>query len=33
MKNQNGVVINLVSTTQGVDFTFGAGGAKLELKQ
>jgi hypothetical protein len=32
MKNQNGVVIDLVSTTQGIDFTFGAGGAKLELK-
>lgn len=32
MKNQNGVVIKLTATTQGVDFTFGAGGAKLQLK-
>ena len=32
MKNQNGVVINLVSTTKGVDFSFGAAGVTLQLK-
>jgi hypothetical protein len=33
MKNQNGVKINLVSTTQGVKVTLGAGGVDLKLKQ
>jgi hypothetical protein len=32
MKNQNGVVINLVATMRGIDFTFGAGGVTLQLK-
>ena len=33
MKNQNGVKINLVSTTQGVKVTLGGGGVDLKLKQ
>jgi hypothetical protein len=33
MKNQNGVVINLGSTSQGVAFTVGASGVTLKLKQ
>ena len=32
MQNQAGVVIKLVSTTQGVDFKFAASGVKLTLK-
>jgi len=32
MKNQNGVQINLVSTTQGVKFALGAGGVDMKLK-
>jgi len=32
MKNQNGVQINLVSTTQGVKFALGAGGVDIKLK-
>jgi hypothetical protein len=32
MQNQNGVVIQLVATTRGLDFTFEIGGAKLQLK-
>ena len=32
MKNQNGVKIDLVSTTQGVKVTLGAGGVKMQLK-
>ncbi len=33
MKNQNGVVIQLVSTTQGVDFKLAASGVKINLKK
>jgi hypothetical protein len=33
MKNQNGVVINLVSTTQGLKFTFAASGVDLKIKK
>jgi hypothetical protein len=33
MKNQNGVLINLVSTTQGVKFTFGAAGVSMKVKK
>lgn len=33
MRNQNGVSIELVSTTQGVKFTLGTGGVKLKIKQ
>ena len=33
MKNQNGVVINLVSTTQGLKFTFAAEGVNMKIKQ
>ena len=33
MKNQNGVVINLVSTTQGLKFTFAAAGVDLKIKK
>jgi hypothetical protein len=32
MKNQNGVVINLVSTTQGVNFKLAGEGTKFTLK-
>lgn len=32
MKNQNGVVINLVSTTQGVNFKLAGEGSKFTLK-
>jgi hypothetical protein len=33
MKNQNGVVINLVTTTQGVNFKLAAEGVKLTLEK
>jgi hypothetical protein len=33
MKNQNGVKINLVATTQGVKLTLGAGGVKMQIKE
>jgi hypothetical protein len=33
MKNQNGVVINLVATTQGLKFTFAAEGVSMKIKQ
>jgi len=33
MKNQNGVTINLVSTSQGVKLTLAAGGVNLKIKQ
>jgi hypothetical protein len=33
MKNQNGVTVELVSTTQGVKFTIGAGGVDMKVKQ
>ena len=32
MKNQNGVVINLVATTQGINFKLSIDGVKLTLK-
>jgi hypothetical protein len=32
MKNQKGVVIELVSTSQGVDFTLATGGVDIKLK-
>ncbi len=32
MKNQNGVTVNLVSTTQGVKVALGAGGVEMKLK-
>jgi hypothetical protein len=32
MKNQNGVTVELVSTTQGVKVTVGAGGVEMKLK-
>jgi hypothetical protein len=33
MTNQNGVVINVVATTQGLNFAFGVDGVKVELKK
>jgi hypothetical protein len=33
MKNQNGVVVELVATTQGVSLTAGVSGVKLSVKQ
>lgn len=33
MQNQAGVVIKLVSTTQGLDFKFAASGVKIKLKK
>ncbi len=33
MKNQNGVVVKLVSTTRGIKFTLGASGVKMEVKK
>jgi hypothetical protein len=33
MKNQNGVLINLISTTQGVKFSFGAAGVSMKIKK
>ena len=32
MRNQNGVTINLVSTTQGVKITLGAAGVSMKIK-
>jgi hypothetical protein len=33
MKNQNGVTVELVSTTQGVKFALGGGGVDMKIKQ
>jgi hypothetical protein len=33
MKNQNGVEVRMVSTTQGVKFTFAAEGISMKIKQ
>jgi hypothetical protein len=33
MRNQNGVVIEAVSTTQGLTLAIGTGGAKIKVKQ
>ncbi|HEX9272475.1 MAG TPA: DUF1134 domain-containing protein [Candidatus Binatia bacterium] len=33
MKNQNGVVMNVVATTQGLAFKFGVDGMKVQLKK
>jgi hypothetical protein len=33
MRNQNGVSVNLVSTTQGVKFVLGASGVDMKLKK
>ena len=33
MKNQNGVVVDLVATTRGVKFTLGAAGVDMKVKQ
>ena len=33
MRNQNGVVINVVATTQGLNFDLGVDGVKIELKK
>ena len=33
MKNQNGVVMNVVATTQGLSFKLGVDGMKVELKK
>lgn len=33
MKNQNGVVMNVVAATQGVSFKFGVDGMKVQLKK
>jgi hypothetical protein len=33
MKNQNGVTVEVVSTTQGVKVTLGAGGVDMKLKK
>ena len=33
MKNQNGVEVRLVSTTQGVKFTFGTAGVSMKIKK
>jgi hypothetical protein len=33
MKNQNGVTVDLVATTQGVKFTLGGGGVDMKLKK
>lgn len=32
MKNQNGVIINVVATTQGLNFKLGVDGLKIDLK-
>jgi hypothetical protein len=32
MRNQNGVVMNLVTTTRGLDLDLGLNGVKIELK-
>jgi len=33
MRNQSGVTVNLVSTTQGVKITLGAGGVDMKIKK
>jgi hypothetical protein len=33
MKNQNGVTVNLVATSQGVKFTLGGGGVSMKIKK
>jgi len=33
MRNQNGVSVNLVATTQGLKFTLGAGGVDMKIKK
>jgi hypothetical protein len=33
MRNQNGVVVNLVATTRGLNFNLGVDGVKIELKK
>ena len=33
MKNQNGVMVDLVATTQGVSFALGAAGVDMKIKQ
>jgi hypothetical protein len=33
MRNQNGVSVHLVATTQGVKFTFGGGGVSMSIKK
>ena len=33
MRNQNGVVVDLVSTTQGVKIAIGGGGVDMKIKQ
>ena len=33
MKNQNGVTVELVSTTQGLKFALGGGGVDMKIKQ
>jgi hypothetical protein len=33
MKNQNGVTVNLVSTTQGLKFALGAAGVSMKIKK
>jgi len=33
MKNQNGVTVNLVATTQGVKFTLGGAGVSMKIKK
>jgi len=33
MRNQNGVVIEALSTTQGVALSLGTGGASIKLKK
>jgi len=33
MRNQNGVTVNLVATSQGVKFTLGGGGVSMKIKK
>ena len=33
MKNQNGVTVNLISTSQGLKFTLGASGVSMKIKK
>ena len=33
MRNRNGVVMNLVATTRGLNFDLGVDGVKIELKK
>jgi len=33
MKNQNGVMVDLVATTQGVSLALGAAGVDMKIKQ